>query len=92
MSLRSLTYFNRQKKDYLAIMYYDNFVILLDLSTNRYVKLIGHRSFIADVVYDQKEQMLVSGGLDHRISLARIEDIKENRWSRATQNGNIIEI
>lgn len=81
MSIRRLSCFTYLEDQYIAIMVYDNYVILYNADKNKYCKLIGHRSFVADVKFDDQEKMLVSAGMDHRISLLRIENVKENNWS-----------
>ena len=90
VSLRTLSYFKYRKEDFLAIMVHDNYVILYELNQRKYCKLTGHRSFISNVGFDKKEEMLVSGGMDHRISLAKISQIPQNKWTVALNNGKMI--
>lgn len=72
MTIRKINFFNHLNRTYLAIMVYDNYLILYDLMQQKYCKLIGHRSFIANILYDKVEKMLVSAGMDHRISLNKL--------------------
>ena len=73
-------------------MVHDNYVILYELNQRKYCKLTGHRSFISNVGFDKKEEMLVSGGMDHRISLAKISQIPQNKWTVALNNGKMIQL
>jgi hypothetical protein len=52
MTIRKLNFFDHLDQCFLALMVYDNYVVLYDLNTQRYCKLTGHRSFIANVQYD----------------------------------------
>ena len=36
--------------------------------------------------------MLVTGGMDHRISLVKLPSIKENQWSKAVIDGKTIDL
>lgn len=76
MSIRRLSCFTYNQDQYIAIMVYDNYVFLYNVDANKFCKLMGHRSFVATVAFDQQEQMLVSAGMDHRISLVQIGKIK----------------
>lgn len=88
MSIRKLNYFTDNHKEYLVIMFYDNYVVIYDIKDERYCKLVGHRSFIANIGFDQIEKMIVTAGMDHRICLCRINAIKETYWENATIIGN----
>src|SRR5690242_12473075 len=85
MSIRKLNFFTNNQDQYLAIMFYDNYVLIYDLNANKYCKLIGHRSFVANVAFDPQEQLIVSAGMDHRISLIRLSAIKETHWENVIQ-------
>ena len=86
MSIRRLNYFtDNTQRQYLAIMLYDNYVVIFDLKANKYCKLIGHRSFVSNIGFDSSQQMIVTAGTDHRISLCRLAVIKENYWEKAHQ-------
>ena len=52
MSIRKLNYFTDNHKEYLVIMFYDNYVVIYDIKDERYCKLVGHRSFIANIGFD----------------------------------------
>jgi hypothetical protein len=69
-------------------MFYENYVILLGMNSHRYCKLTGHRSFVANVGYSQKDEMVISAGMDHRISLVKMAAIKENNWYKPHAEGN----
>ena len=55
MTIRKLNFFKHLEDGYLAILVYDNYLILYDLVEKKYCKLIGHRSFISSVAYDKEE-------------------------------------
>lgn len=80
MSIRRLSCFTHCKDQYIAIMVYDNYVLLYNVDGNKFCKLTGHRSFVATALLDEQEQMVVSAGMDHRISLVGIDKIKESNW------------
>lgn len=83
MTIRRLACFSHQEEDYLGVMFYDNYVVLHQLSTNRYCKLTGHRSFVGNLVHTSRGGMVVTGGMDHRISLVELAKIPENKWTKA---------
>jgi len=56
-------------------MFYDNYVVLYQLNTFRYCRLIGHRSFVANLTYNPQTSMVATGGMDHRISLVELKAI-----------------
>ena len=92
MSLRSLYFFTYKQQEFLTIMFYDNYIILYQLNSHRFIKLIGHRSFVANVGFHRRQEMLVTGGMDHRISLVKLPSIKENQWSKAVIDEKTIDL
>jgi WD40 repeat protein len=75
MNIRRLACFSHQEEEYLGIMFYDNYVVLYQLASNRYCKLTGHRSYVGNLTYNAKGGMVVTGGMDHRISLVELAKI-----------------
>jgi hypothetical protein len=55
MNIRKIYPFEHKKEQFLAILVYSNYAILYNLDKNKYLKIIGHRSFIAGMLYNNKE-------------------------------------
>ena len=53
MSIRRLNFFVHREEEYLSIMFYDNYVVLYELNSEKYCKITGHRSFVANTAYSQ---------------------------------------
>lgn len=51
MPVRKLTSFSHKGQPYLALLPYENYIVLYSLATNTYCKLRGHKSFISNVAY-----------------------------------------
>ena len=51
MPVRKLSSFSYKGQPYLALLPYENYIILYSLANNTYCKLRGHRSFISNVAY-----------------------------------------
>lgn len=51
MPVRRLSSFSHKGQPYLAMLPYENYIILYSLATNTYCKLRGHKSFISNLVY-----------------------------------------
>ena len=83
LNIRRLNYFEHQEQSFLILMPYENYIMLYELKSGKYCKLIGHRSFIAHAIYNKEHQMIVTAGMDHRISLVRMNVLKENHWIKA---------
>lgn len=51
MPVRKLTSFTHRDQPYLAMLPYENYIIIYSLANNTYCKLRGHKSFISNVAY-----------------------------------------
>lgn len=62
-------------------MPYENDLLLFNLHRKEVIKFSGHRSYIANTIYhnDKKEDILITCGMDHRISLLKIKE-KHQLW------------
>lgn len=79
MPIRKMNHYNYVEGQFLSIMPYEDYVILVDLTRLKYAKIVGHRCFIANsVIYknDFNSLVFLSGGMDHRICFDKIDDIK----------------
>lgn len=85
MPIRKINYFSFPEGEFLTILPYEDYAILVNLKERQYVKLIGYKCFIANSVIcksDKNEKsplLFVSGGLDHRVCFDKVEDLKG--WS-----------
>ena len=46
---------------------------------------MGHRSYLGNVIYGQTMQKIVTAGMDHRISLIALNQIKEENWVKVKE-------
>ena len=51
MTIRRLGVFQHKTDYFLVILVYADYALIYNLLANRYCKLIGHKSFIAGIVY-----------------------------------------
>ena len=66
---------NMIKEPLIAIMLYQNYYILYGVRFKKYVKITGHKSFVANISYDSKQEKIISVGMDHRIGIIQQKTI-----------------
>ena len=87
MPVRKLSSFSHKGQPFLAMLPYENYMILYSLATHAYCKLRGHKSFISNVTYSEKGERLITAGMDHQICIIRLDSIPEASWLTA-QSGD----
>jgi hypothetical protein len=84
MPIRRLGFFSDNQNHFLAIMPYENYLLLYSINQNKYCKLRGHRSYIGNIKFDNKNARIIVAGMDRRISFCKIKKIDEKSWIQAT--------
>ena len=92
MPIRKLSTFVLDKQEYLFILPYENYVLLLNRHQAKYCKLSGHRSYVGNAIYGTSLGKLVTAGMDHRISTMAMTDIKEENWLPVKITGSTTEL
>ena len=70
MPIRKTNYFNIDNQQFLLVMPYEDYLWIIDLTRQKYIKLIAHRCFVADslLIKTRKNKIIVfSCGMDHRL-------------------------
>lgn len=80
LPIRRLNYFEMASKPFLLLMPYENYLIVYSLASNSYCRLRGHKSFIANAIFNPQSERIITAGLDHQICLIKLASIKEESW------------
>jgi len=70
MPIRKTNYFNIDNQQFLLVMPYEDYLWVIDLTRQKYIKLIAHKCFVADslLLKTAKNKIIVfSFGMDHRL-------------------------
>ena len=74
----------------MAILLYENYFLWYSVDKQRYLKVAGHKSFVANVHFDQQERKLFSAGMDHRLCILNEKNIKEESWRNLSHNAKLL--
>lgn len=73
-------------------MPYENYIIIFNLHTNKYCKLRGHKSFIANATYEASADRIITAGMDHRICFMKVGNIFGASWLGVEREGERMKV
>lgn len=73
--IKRITLSNFQNYDYLTVMPYENFVLMINLNRNDMCCFTGNKCYVVSAVLTRKGNLVTAGG-DHRVGIKNINKVK----------------